>query len=383
MAVTRRADEAERASPVGRAVLCAAVGLASFLLSGAGIAAWLGRPATSLLAAKLDRYEADGAGYDVVFVGPSTTYRQIDPGVFDDAMAAGGRPLRSFNLGTPAMGGLEIRFALERLAELRPGRLRWVVVDLRVLEVELHEANVLTGRVTWWHDLPATVTALALIAERDEPAARQLELATDHLRAWAANLSNLGRLRLELERHLAGTAETRRLAADADARRTTWELGPAGDGFCSLDDAVRLGDAETAAPLLERRAALAARSDEYRARLRDKLLGRPAPRALRPAEASLIADLVSAAEATGAQVVFITSPDVDEAGDLVRAADAAGLLPACFDFGDPATEGALFDLDLRWDWNHLGAEGSRLYSRRLAERLLQLMAQRESREAGR
>jgi len=354
--------------------------LTCFLLTCFLLAQALGRPSTSLLGAKLDLYEQDAQGYDVAFLGPSTTYRQIDPGVFDATMAQGGRPVRSFNLGAPAMGGLEIRFALSQLLEIHPGRLRWLFIDLRVLDLEVQKENLLSGRVTWWHDLYATIRAVRMVLDLGKDLKTTRDLIIDHLRSWAYNLTNLGRLRFVLEQRLAGTEADRRAAERAAAESAVWELGPAADGFCSLEDAVRLSDEETKAPLLERRGAFLRRLDEFRSKALAKARrgGGGSRRVLRETERELLVDMVATAEAAGVSVVFITSPDVDPMGELLQAAADEGLLPAFFDFGDVAAYRELFDPDLRYDWNHLAAAGAEVYSRLLAERLLTLMDSRGS-----
>jgi hypothetical protein len=363
-------EPAQRRTSATQLAVAIVVAVACFALVAAWLRKELGRPSTSLLGVKLERYETDERGYDVAFLGPSTTYRHVDPAVFDATMAAGGERVRSYNFGAPAMGGLEIRFALDDLLASRPGRLKWVFVELPVLDIEVHEENLLTGRVTWWHDLPTTWFAARMIVDLGDDAATTAGLLCSHLRACSYNFAAVGRLRLAIEGELAGSAADRAAARELAKQRETWELGPAGDGFCSLEDTVRLADEETKAPLVDRHRALSARSDEFQRLARAKARTGSLARRLHATERELFADLVARAKAAGVRIVFITSPDVDNHGDLPVSAARAGLLPIFFDFGNPAEHPELFAFELRYDWNHLGAEGARLYTQRIAESLL-------------
>src|SRR6185295_4580036 len=92
---------------------------------------------------------------DVLFVGSSRFYHQIIPAQFDAAVGEG----RSFNFGYDGMWPPESFYLLRRLLDLRPARLKWVVIDLMDINTQLDALNVSTLRMAYWHDLRHTALA--------------------------------------------------------------------------------------------------------------------------------------------------------------------------------------------------------------------------------
>lgn len=73
-----------------------------------------------LLAERLSEFRKAADSYDVLFFGSSRVFRGIDPKVFDAEMAERGHPLRSYNLGFPAMRPHELNALLRRVLQERP-----------------------------------------------------------------------------------------------------------------------------------------------------------------------------------------------------------------------------------------------------------------------
>ena len=108
--------------------------------------------------------------FDTIFIGSSRIRYQLIPQDFDAAMAAGGVPTHSFNLGYSGMWPPESYYFLRRILALHPRRLRWVVIELMDYRFGEAEHKPVTMRMAYWHDWPHTRMALRLVAESPLPA---------------------------------------------------------------------------------------------------------------------------------------------------------------------------------------------------------------------
>ena len=362
---------------VGSALGHVAIALATLLLTLRLLGGWLPIGEHAELGAKLAELERRSSEVDTLFLGSSLTYRHVDPAAFDAATAAAGMPTHSFNLGAPGMGAVELSWALEQLAELELPRLRWVLLDPYSAGWELPDENAESPRVVAWHDARHTALALRLVEQAGLPRERRLSLWRNHLRAFATRVGLLGRLREALEPALLGDAASRAAAKArelADARRA---LGPAGNGFLSLDDALTSADAEERAPLLARAAALAEGEDAWRAALAHALrqppgAGRASIGEPGPATRALLVSLSEACAALGASLIVFDAPDPAARQVLFHQAQASGAAQGAIALADPRRYPELFRFERHFDRNHFDAEGAAAFSARLAEGFLAL-----------
>ena len=120
---------------------------------------------------------------EVLFVGSSVVYHGVDPVQFDREVAAGGGPrVHSFNLADSGAFPPETYYSLRRFLDLKPERLRWVVLELRQLDPGILSDLRGTERFVSWHDFEHTQLVLDELRSRPEkPDCRQLEL--EHLSA--------------------------------------------------------------------------------------------------------------------------------------------------------------------------------------------------------
>lgn len=353
----------------------------------------LPRPAGSALSTKLDYLEEQlttpGGGYDVLFVGSSSVFRHVDPGLFDQLTAADGSPTRSYNLGVAAMTGLETLFALRRVLELDTGSLRWILLDARHQGHALAGENHLTARVAAWHDLPTSWLAARLVWQSPEPLGWKLDQLRRHAVAFCYRLGNVGRLRELIEPQLIGNPESRADAAAEVATNQAMERGRALDGYSPLDWAIQLATPSQKLDLYERRQAWQNEAAEVLAALAgQRAVTRPLltvdgsvreDQELTSAERELLRQLVATAEQRGIRVAFLTSPDVRQMGYLEQAGLAAGLIPGLLDLDDPEQYPALFLAKYRFDRDHLDEAGAAIYTRILARQFLRHAWVREHR----
>jgi len=211
-------------SLVGAAAAAGVFALA-FLATCALVGAGLPLPRGSRLSTKLEHFAEHADEYDVVFLGSSKVYRHVDPALFDELTPERGPERRSFNMGVSGMAAIEIHFTVRELLARRPARLRWVLVDPHTLGLDLLDQNMLTGRVTNWHDLESTWMASRFIVGTPRPwlgETGRLELLGEHWLCFAYHVGNVGRARLGSARLPAGTlvrpaAERARAAGQSHA----------------------------------------------------------------------------------------------------------------------------------------------------------------------
>lgn len=161
---------------------------------GGGLNA-LGRgPRNETLERKWRQFERQAEDCDVLFLGTSRIYRNLDPAAFDKTLYEQGLCVRSFNLGLPRMSILEARELVERLASRGPGRLKLVVLEPMLYIFDLD--NWATHRDMATHDGPGTRLAVAntLGAEsrRGSGWLDRLHYASPHVLSFACRIVNLG-----------------------------------------------------------------------------------------------------------------------------------------------------------------------------------------------
>lgn len=113
-----------------RALALGAIAVAAFL----GVASVAGRPlmpylhARSMLTAKVD-WALHFPDTNLVAIGPSYIEMGLDPRVFDAAMQAKGRDIRSFNLGIDGLSLPEMQTMVEDLLSKKPCCIKYAIVS--------------------------------------------------------------------------------------------------------------------------------------------------------------------------------------------------------------------------------------------------------------
>jgi hypothetical protein len=332
---------------------------------GAVAAAWLGFAAAFGLVAglvrelapygsglermdvKLDAFARRKDDFDLVFLGSSRTVRGFVPSQFDAELAAQGFETRSFNLGVAGARVTEMLFVLERLVELAPRNLRYVLIDPEDFG-QIHDTrNALAQSGIVWHD-PSTTWLAArhvLASERGD----KLEVLRDHTRACALNVLNVGRAARWVNAAL-GRGPDEALVAEV--------LGERGDGHTALFD-----DQETLRGRRRRfergRAEYERMVQGYRESARPE--GGPAEEFL-----ELLGRVEALVRALGAEPVFVIQPALARQWDLIKAAES-GAVGALLRYDDPERDAALFAHEQRFDSLHLNDAGAALFTGRLAE----------------
>lgn len=171
----------------------AAFTLTAWALEG-GLTA-IGRgPRDQPLEQKWRQFERQADDCEILFLGTSRVYRNLDPAAFEEALYEQGLSVRSFNLGLPRMSILEAEELAERLAARRPDRLKIVVMEPTLFVFD--QDNRASEREMAMHDWRGTRLAVSntLGAEcrRGSAWLDRWRHASPHALSFACRSFNLG-----------------------------------------------------------------------------------------------------------------------------------------------------------------------------------------------
>ncbi len=296
---------------------------------------------------KLDAFEQRKDEFSLVFLGSSRTVRGFVPHLFDSELAQRGVSVRSFNFGVAGARLPEMLYVLERIAELRPRGLEYVLIDPEDFELVHDTRNALAQAGILWHDPDTTrqVVRALLSGERED----KLPVLLDHVEAFALNALNVGR-----------TARWVNIALGrrADAQLVAETLGERADGHTALYD-----DQQT---LRNRRRRFERSRDEYE-RMVANYRAQPRPeRDAQPQFVELLQRFERRVRELGATPLYVIQPALTRQWDLVQAAES-GAIGALLRYDEPERHPELFAHEKRFDSLHLNDAGAEHFTRALAK----------------
>lgn len=297
---------------------------------------------------KLKSYETSGDDYDVLVIGSSRSYRQIIPKVLDEAMASGGMPVRTFNLGIDGMRPPEDTYVLERALALRHKPLKLVIVECNNIRFEVREEDAGTVRSVYWHDWKRMVTLAKLAFSGDQKKRNLAERMKRHFDAfpefwqhtayWFQNVTKFGRVNELLTVQLF-TPKVLMKPIGADG----FHDSPAGVGLSGKE----LADYEKAVQAMRKTRPRVDRSEWV-------------------SQAELV-EKRSMIERAGAKMILVVPPYPMTKRFLP---DDLKEQAAVLDFSNPLEFPELYTPEHRLDEGHTNRVGSEIYTRLIAERLL-------------
>ena len=355
-----RPDQPSRATDVFRSgltrgVLTIGIFVAVLLVCGEVVRRRLPFPPVPAVQPKVEWLRAHGDAYDTFFIGSSRTYRHIIPELFDELMAAGGQPTRSFNLGFDGMRPPEDSFVLETVLAPRTQPLKYVLVEGNALRVNLDADSRGTMRASYWHDLRRCgVIARATLGmtSADE---------TTWFGVWSDRFSSIGTFLEHLPPALARATNLGRglewlpdaLLAEPPETLSSANLGARFDGYHEGDKLreMRPGDLK-----------------KLRKGVADRLK-KPAQPYFSDAESQrVLREKGRVTAAHGGRMIFfhppLTQPEIYYPDPRFNP-----VLPI-IDLSDPGKFPILFDPQFRKDDAHLNPAGAKIFTRLLVERLL-------------
>lgn len=323
-------------------------------------AADLGFPYVEVFSDKMEHLQTNGDDYDVMFLGTSSFYRNINPRAIDLGLAERGVHVCSVNLAIPGMNVVEADNLFAEIERQRPARLRMVVLEpvLRPLDPE----NAITERAILLHDWRHTRLALeyawAPNAEDPDAIMDSINRARAHLMSYAGRLASLGRIATLI---FPNTKEIRKMGFSPP----DFERG----GFFPLDEEPGDDFRKRYAYFQRRRALLASAmaTPNIRSARADTLSER---------RALYLRELVERVRALEAEPVFLIGPtflyDKEMAAFLARRDELFADVPLLNYVKGYGYED-IFDLDYWFDEMHLNSRGVARLAERIAADLAPLL----------
>lgn len=332
-------------------MLYGAIALVAFLAASFAIHSLLPPVVPKGIAAKLEFFAQHKDEFDTLVVGTSRVYYSISPQLFDQTTRENGLPTRTFNFGIDGMHPPENFYVLDQILKTKPGKLKWVVLEMADIQTKWDDV-LGTQRVVYWHDWPRTELTLKK-ALNPRGNANWLIRTT---RLWLArrdlflNLFLFGKQFASVGRASDFfPSEQRERFREAES-----ELGPNRDGYRPAGDAM---SAERAAIFREN---LAHEVSDAR------------PKTLDPATDQAYRDAASQIRQAGAAPFFVVAPIITQTAARFRQTPPAPLLS----FNDSRKYPQFYDTKVRIDDAHLTREGAAEFTRLLALEFVHQMRQR-------
>lgn len=112
---------------------------------------------------KLQYFTEHKDDYDIVFLGPSTTYFGVMPKLFDEVVTTEGTRVKSFNFGMSAANISQVDFYLKKIIDLKPAKLKWIFIDCTFNVFDSHFPT--SSIELYWHTPGKTLENFRLILE--------------------------------------------------------------------------------------------------------------------------------------------------------------------------------------------------------------------------
>lgn len=305
---------------------------------------------------KLDYLAAHPGEFDTFFFGSSRVYHHVLPSIFDQLTAEAGVPTRSFNFGIDGMYQPETGYFLEHFLRLHSRGLRWVFVETTPVHAALEKDETGTIRGMYWHDLLRTKWEWRSALLHYPPARHPV---------WASRLARWSNIHADFWPHLIAFAE-RSLNFGGVVDAVQAKLGVEGKAppkppYDGYDVAKRPEQMEPAG------------QSQYEQQLAKRKTQPPIIDYADAVSQEAFRTLLEKIEReTGAKVVLIGSATLNLRHFHPQ---PEGRWPV-LDFWDVTKYPELYDVAVRQDTDHVNQAGARIFTRLLAERFCQEVAQR-------
>jgi len=301
---------------------------------------------------KLNDWIDQGLSNDLLFIGSSRTYRQINPEVIDSVFARTAMN-KSFNLGMPSTFVPETYFVLEViLEEIRQNKLpvKTIVLELQAPDaISISNATTLKGN--YWLDAAHSWTAIKLALGSKESILKRILMALTYLEASAFKHFGFNYLAAVNPKMISGHPYT--------------------SGYLCLDDQLALSlEVEE---LTERKVQLQNEPNG----LEKRKLKRAALDSLvslstahNKAHLALINKMKEACSAQNIKLLFVLMPKQSEYMEQLPL--AIQLQNDCIDLSAPTEYPEFWQPEYAFDIGHLNCDGANLLSKKLAIRLREI-----------
>ena len=311
---------------------------------------------------KNEWYETKKEQADVVLLGSSHVFRQMDPAIFDEVRGVQEGDPRTLNLGTLGMELNEEIYLLKQILNHKPDALRWIIVEAQPFTIDFRNDNDYGNRRVSWHD-SGTTWRLAKSGYRSSLLAEERwEITKRHIAHWWYRSLNLGRGPDAVE---ALGKDRLELFEDQSA------LGVADDGYVPLE-----AGTENSRNRKMRQAFLKAPGEMFQGAQSILAGGDGGPPD--PELVAVIEEVESLAAEQGVVLVWWLHPNLERYSGW-RQMHVSGTIRHLIAFDDPERFPDFYRLPLRYDLYHLNKEGAEILTEELAREFVHQMGEAEAR----
>jgi len=340
--------------------------LGALVMSCVFLNRWLPAPDVPNSGDKIRHLAVHGDEFDTLFIGSSRVNFQILPSLFDQTLAEGGRPTKSFNAGILGMRPPEEGYFLDQVLRQPHRRLRWVVIELVSLEARTPKSRTGSARFAAWHDGPRmlllwTWTKAEWAHLQGDSSARNgagvswaevwepMSVWLGHLPPFCRRMANIGQgSSLSEAWFFTDPAKNRK------QKNAALALGAQQDGWTPYQADQEMDEQ--------------ARQNYQKSYEED--LKSPSSPFHDPASDAATEAMLAAVVRAGATPIFFVPPMTTEKYYCPPAGMAGKM--TIWNFSDPHRYPELFAPESRHDFIHLNTAGSRQFTRILAQKALEL-----------
>ena len=295
-----------------------------------------------------------GEDYDTMFFGSSRMHYALQPEVFDARMAALGMPTKSFNFALAGLRMHDVALMLDWVAEHKPSSLRRAVIELHSFDQRIRGSQWFSDRdvemhapVVFWMRMQSILIGKMSVVEK----AAQVQYVALHSLSNALRLGQGTRIVSDV----LARSQGERLPNAYDVGRGGWEDIAA----VKLDHMIREHEE------------FSAKRDLFERQLSWKVAHTRLEGLEGGFNAGAVRTIASRLRSAGVEPIFVVMPsfscDFYGRDGVAEVAQEARVL----ELDDPAPNRPIYDWSSYYDGSHLNAEGAEVFSRFLADRIVE------------
>jgi len=312
---------------------------------------------------KKDQLEEDIHKYNAIFIGASTTYKQLIPTTFDRIVTDA--DIRSFNLGSQSTMPPETFHIYDNILKLDGLDIEYAFIDLAKID-PCHTEHLHTTRKRYWYSPISYIFTLNVINNSLLPDTLKMLAIKNHTISFAENIFNIG-----LVTALDNIKRTKWNLSDEDLEGI---LGENYDGFVGLYED---------APGMIRRRELFLRDtnsvDRKEKKIQKLYNGNINSNLLNYAYLDKVNSLIEESKEKGIHLVFFLQPRMQlsqyrELIPLYNLIDEVHRI----DLANPNLYPEFYNAKYMFDASHLNPEGAEIFSKYFAQEFNKLLIKKNS-----
>ncbi len=312
-------------------------------------------PYIPVLSDKMHYFQEHKNEFDVIFIGSSHIYRDINPIIFDTELSKYNFKYKSFNFGVSSMNLIEQRFLLKNILNEKPKNLKYVFVE-PLLNLNLSSKNLGTTRVTYFSNWENTLFAIKYTLKSQIRLDSKINQISTFILAFMRHFFNVGSLSTSIFDATNSLKETGELKLSYFNQQ----------GFFALDD-------EKDESLEQNRQNFLNTFDTYKYLLTQNYSVKKSRKRLLPLiQSNVLKEIQEDIKNTNAQVVFTITPGFTNINQASQTADTFHTKLGSFTlFNYYQSQGndfkEIYQQQYWFDTFHLNRAGAKMFSARIAK----------------